>query len=94
MSCIKFIISLATRSPSSKYVHRRTSALLRNIGNIRVCLGKKPIVSVAYENERISIKKTFYLTENVCYVFPVWSMGRFMAVLWIVLTTVNGFLSI
>ena len=39
-------------SPSSKYEHRRTSALLRNIRNIRICMGKKPIVSVTYENER------------------------------------------
>ena len=38
--------------------HRRTSALLRNIRNIRICLGKKPIVSVTHENERISIKNS------------------------------------
>ena len=37
------------------------SALLRNIRNIRICMGKKPIVSVTYENERISIKKKFTL---------------------------------
>ena len=47
-------------------------------------MGKKPIVSVTYENERISIKKTAYLTENVSYVSPGWSMVRFMAVLWVV----------
>ena len=35
---------------------RQTSALLRNIRNIRICTGKKPIVSVTYENERISHK--------------------------------------
>ena len=34
-----------------------TSALLRNIRNIRICMGKKHIVSVTYENERISKKK-------------------------------------
>ena len=33
-----------TGSPSSKYEHRRASALLRNIQNIRICMGKKPIV--------------------------------------------------
>ena len=33
-------------SPSSKYGHRRASALLRNIRNIRICMGKKPIASV------------------------------------------------
>ena len=47
-----------TGSPSSKYEHRRASALLRNIQNIRICMGKKPIVSVTYENERISIKNS------------------------------------
>ena len=46
-----------TGNPSSKYEHRRASALLRNIRNIRICMEKKPFVSVAYENERISIKK-------------------------------------
>ena len=30
--------------------------------NIRICMGKKPNVSVTYENERISIKKTAHLT--------------------------------
>ena len=47
---------MPTGSPSSKYEHRRASALLRNIQNVRICMGKKPIVSVTYENERISIK--------------------------------------
>ena len=45
-------------SPSSKYEHRRTSALYRNIRNIRICMGKKPIFSVTYENERISIRNS------------------------------------
>ena len=31
----------STGSPSSKYEHRRTLALLRNIRNIRICFGKK-----------------------------------------------------
>ena len=35
--------------------YRRTSALLRNTGNIKICMGKKSIVSVTYGNERISI---------------------------------------
>ena len=55
-----------TGSPSSKYEHRRTSALLRNIQNIRICMGKKPIVSVTYENERISIKKKNSLPYLKC----------------------------
>ena len=50
--------SQSTGSPSSKYDHRRESALLRNIQNIRICMGKKPTVSVTYENERISIKNS------------------------------------
>ena len=47
-----------TGSPSSKYENRRALALLRNIQNIRICMGKKPIVSVTFENERISIKNS------------------------------------
>ena len=31
----------STGSPSSKYEHRRASALLRNIQNIKICMGKK-----------------------------------------------------
>ena len=52
-----------TGSPSSKYEHRRALALLRNIKNIRICMGKKPIVSLTYENERISIKKQLTLLK-------------------------------
>ena len=33
----------STGSPSSKYEHWRASALLRNIQNIRICMGKNPI---------------------------------------------------
>ena len=51
-----------TGSLSSKYEHR----LLRNIRNIRICMGKKPIVSVNYENERISIKKKNSLPYLKC----------------------------
>ena len=56
-------ICLTTGSPSSKYEHRRASALLRNIQNIRICMGRKPIVSVTYENERISLKKQLTLLK-------------------------------
>ena len=41
-------------------------------------MGKKPIVSVIYENERISIKKQLSL-HKMCVTF----MNRFMAVLWV-----------
>ena len=37
-----------TGSLSSKYEHRRQTALLRNIRNTRICMGKKPIVSVTH----------------------------------------------
>ena len=78
-------------SPSSKYGHRRASALLRNIRNIRICMGKKPIVSVTYENERISIKNTLPCIKCVlrlsCVVHgPIY--GHFMGCI------INGFLSI
>ena len=69
------LVDWITGSPSSKYEPRRTSALLCNIRNIRICIWRIPIVSVTYENERISIK-TAYRTENVCYISPVWSTGQ------------------
>ena len=75
---------------SSTYEHRRASALLRNIRNMDLC-GKKPIVSVTYENERISIKNSLPYLKCVlrlsCVVHgPIY--GRFMGFY------VNGFLSI
>ena len=78
-------------SPSSKYGHRRASALLRNIRNIRICMGKKPIASVTYENERISIKNSVLcikcLLHLSCVVHgPIY--GLFMGCI------INGFLSI
>ena len=51
-------LTWSTGSPSLKYELRRASALLRNIQNIRICMGKKPIVSVTYENQRISVKNS------------------------------------
>ena len=56
--CLGVWLCSITGSPSSKYEHRRTSALLHNIRNTRICMGKKPIVSVTCENERISIKNS------------------------------------
>ena len=69
----------------------RASALLRNIQNIRICIGKNPIVSVTYENERISIKNSLPYLKCVlhfsCVVHgPIYC--RFMGFY------VNGFLSI
>ena len=48
-------VCVTTGRPSSKYEHRRASALLRNIRNIRIC---REIVSVTYENERITTKNS------------------------------------
>ena len=82
---------LLTGSPSSKYENQRASALLRNIQNIRIYMGKKPTVSVTYGNERISIKNSLPFLKCVlrpsCVVHgPIY--GRFMGFY------VNGFLSI
>ena len=49
---------ITTGSPSSKYKHRRTLALLRNNQSVRIGMAKKPIVSVTYENERITVKNS------------------------------------
>ena len=80
-----------TGGPSSKYEHWRASALLRNIRNIRICMWKKPTVSVTYENERTSIKNSLPCIKCVlhlsCVVHePIY--GRFRG------CTVNGFLSL
>ena len=69
---------------------QRASALLRNIRNIRICVGKKPIVSVTYENERISMKDSFPYLECVLRLSCVVHgsiYGRFMGFY------VNGVLS-
>ena len=71
----------STGSPSSKHEHWRASALLRNLQNIRICMGKKPIVSVTYENERISIKNSLPYLKCVLrfpYVVHGPIYGRFM----------------
>ena len=53
-------ISSQVAQAGSKYEHRRASTLLRNIRNIRICMGKNPIFSVTYENRRISISIGFF----------------------------------
>ena len=89
---LTIFMGLTTGSPSSKYEHRRASALLRNIQNIKVCMGKKPIVSLTYKNERISIKKQLTslkicVTSLLCG--PRADLWPFMMGFY-----VNGFLSI
>ena len=75
-----------TGSPRSKYEHQRASVLLRIIQNIRICMRRKPIVSVTYENERISIKKKNSLPYLICVLRlscvvhrPIY--GRFLSLL-------------
>ena len=85
-------MSFITGSRSSKYEHRRASALLRNIQNIRIHgMGKKHIVSLTYKNGRISIKNSLPCLKCVlrlsCVVHGP-TYGRFMGFY------VNGFLSI
>ena len=63
---LAFVFIVAnTGSSRSKYEHRRASPLLRYIQNIRICMGKKPIVSLIsfmgfYVNGFLSI----YIREN------------------------------
>ena len=72
---------VGTDKVSSKYEHRRASALLRNNQNIGICIGKKPIVSITYENEKISIKNNLPYLKCVlrlsCVVHGT-IYGRFM----------------
>ena len=55
----------STGSPSSNYGHRQASALLHNIQNTRIRMGKKPIVSVTYKNERILIENSLLYLKCV-----------------------------
>ena len=79
-----------TGGQSSNYQHRQASALLHSIQNIRIRMGKKPIVSVTYQNGRISIENSLPYFKCVlrlsCVVHrPIY--GSFMAFY------VNAFLS-
>ena len=75
-------VTVNNNSPIQDYVHPddQTQPTF-----MRIFMGKKPIVSVTYENERISIKKQVTLLKMCVSSGPVCSMGRFMAVLWVVL---------
>ena len=68
------VFSNNTGSPSSKNEHRRASALLRNIQNIKICMGKKPIVSVTFENERISIKNSLPYIKCASVTSLLWGL--------------------
>ena len=71
-----------TGTPSSKFENRRASPLLRDVQNFRICMGKKPIVSVTYENERISIQNSLPYLKCVLRLSCV-VHGRSIAVLWV-----------
>ena len=84
-------VPLSPQVAQARYEHRRALALLRNIQNIRICMGKNPIVSVTYENERISIKNSLPYLKCVLRLSCVVHgsiYGRFMGFY------VNGFLCI
>ena len=54
---------------------------VRNIRNIRICMGKKPIVTVTYKNQRISMKNSLPYIKGVLRLSrvvhgPIY--GRFM----------------
>ena len=53
----------STGNPSSKYEHRRTSALLRNIRNIKICIEKK-----TYRFRNIRKRKDFNKKNTLPYV--------------------------
>ena len=76
-------------SPSSKYEHRRVSSLLRNIWNIRICMGEKTYRFCNLRKWRDFNKKELAL-HKMCYISPVWSMDQFMAVLWVVAKAKGG----
>ena len=71
-----------TGSPSSKFRMLRIAARCVTFEiRIRICMGKKPIVSLNYENERISIKNSLpyvkFALRLSCVVHgPIY--GRFM----------------
>ena len=78
------VLSNNTGSPSSKNEHRRASALLRNIQNIRICMGKKTYRFCNLRKWKDFNKKQLTLHKMCeCYISPVWSTGRFIAVLWV-----------
>ena len=91
-------IDLSTSSPSSKYEHRRASALLRNIQNIWKLYGKKTYSFCNYENERISIKNSLPYLKRVLRLSYVvhgpmdFYVNRFLSLY--MGFYVNGFLSI
>ena len=82
------IVTGRTGSPSLKCEHRQALALLHNNQNIGICMGKKPIVSVSYKNERISIKKSLPYIKWVLHLSCVQVHGPIYGCLWVVVSTV------
>ena len=56
--------SLSTGSPSLKYEHWRTLALLHNIRNMRICMAKNPFIFIGYRNDVFLPYKSLYFK---CY---------------------------
>ena len=57
--------------PSPHPAQLKACSQASNIQNIRICMGKKPIVSVTHENESISIKNSLpYLTHSLLEILP------------------------
>jgi len=63
--CIITVLSsyayVVTGSPSSRYEHRHCCVTFEIQRKYKDFYGKKPIVSVTYENERISIKTAYLI---------------------------------
>ena len=65
MGIFQRIKSYLNQLPKLKNEHRRALALLRNVRNIGFGMRKETIVSVTYENERISIKNSLPYIKGV-----------------------------
>ena len=66
---------------------------VRNIRNIRICMGKKPIVTVTYKNQRISMKNSLPYIKGVlrpsCVVHgPIY--GRFMGCIYSLVVLIHS----
>ena len=81
-SCHGLPTSKQLSCPSSKYEHRHCCVTFEIQRKYKDLYGKKPIVSVTYENERILIRNSLPYLKRVLSLSRAASTGRFMAVLW------------